>query len=235
MLLEAAIVTMWTYIGAFHLPPLLRRARLEIQIKKDPQGALPKIRKELERNGPTGHRDVVLFLLAECLYLLGDFPGAVEAARSVDAQTFQRSAVGPMFGHLARLLYVNNMVYYLTVGGDLQAASSLVDELHRLSGRYAVGNFLGAACRDTLATYYYHTGQRAEARRLFEECLGASSKTSFVQGLSRYYLGRLDLVEGRTEQGLAKIAESAKQLQGTFFADEPRRLANGTELIPPPP
>ncbi|MBI3927506.1 MAG: hypothetical protein HY319_18350 [Armatimonadetes bacterium] len=244
MIVEAAMIAVGTYWGAFHFVPLLRRIRLERLLRKNAAAALPLIRKELGRNGPTGHRDVVGFLLAECLFLLGDFTGAMESVRNVDPRALQRMA--PMFGGLMRLLYVNGMVYFLSVGGDLAGAAALVDELHRASARWRVRSFLGTAVRDTLATFYYHSGHRTRARQLFEECLAAWPRVSFSERLlhdgverglaiSRYYLGRLDLAEGRMDQGLARIAESARQLPGTFFAEEPGRLAHGTEWIPCPP
>lgn len=51
------------------------------------------------------------------------------------------------------------------------------------------------------------------------------------RALALHLLGRLDLLEGHSEEGLARIGESARLLPGHWLAQEPQRLATHQERL----
>lgn len=210
----------------------LQKINRYLEIGK-PYEFLSAIEKELER----GHRPPVRELLklnrSAGLVYIGKFEDALRSLQEVDLQQLGSGWFGRR-RKFTEALYYNNLLYTLLCARHYQEAVDLWS-LHAEKLVPRTGHSLLDHClKGTAATFQYHCGDVAQARATLERLLQEPDIPQLYKAHRLYYLGRIDLNEGRFAQGMQNIEEAARLAPGGFLQEEPKRLALGEERIPPP-
>lgn len=202
-----------------------------------PQQFLEELDAELRRpaydSRPNPMKELLKLNRSAGLVYLGQFEHALLQLEEVD-----RDALGKgWWGRQRRFtdaLYFNNKLYTLLCARRYEEAIAIWSE-HAEKIVPRTGNpVLDHCLKGTAATYQYHCGDLGQARDMLERLLQEPQIPRLYKAHRLYYLGRIDLSEGRFDQGMARIEEAARLAPGGFLAEEPKRLALGEERIPNP-
>lgn len=199
----------------------------------DPHRALSQIQARLDRPGIGVPTDMYRILHAGALSFIGEFEASWESLARVDRKRFC-TILKTVPNPINQVIYYNSLLYSACLAERHDIAYE-VWEQHRV----ALARFPDPGVEDTLGVFHYYQGNLPEARRHFEKVLkyagpGASITGAIARGTSNYFLARLDLAEGLTESGLQRLQIAASAIPQSFVGQEPLRLAQGTERIPPP-
>jgi tetratricopeptide (TPR) repeat protein len=198
-----------------------------------PHEFLKELDAELERDHTGALRELLKLNRSAGLVYLGEFQAALDALYQVDRDVLGKG----WFGRQRRFtdaLYFNNLLYTLLCARRYDEAIAVWSE-HAEKIVPRTGNpILDHCLKGTSATYQYHCGDIGQARELLERLLQEPNIPRLYKAHRLYYLGRIDLAEGRFAQGMGRIEEAAKLAPGGFLAEEPKRLAVQEERIPNP-
>lgn len=214
-------------IAALHFWFFARRWEKTHRLLLDgyPEEFLKEVEKEMARTRDPQMLAVLTISQTAGLAYLGRFREAIHLMEELD----QKHLRSPEF----KAVYYNNLLYHLLLNREYERARQIMAE----QTRWLVPDYrhqdLNMSLRGTLAIFDYFVGNLAEARSELER-LVASDRPALTRASHLYFLGRLDLHEGRVEEGLAKLKETASLAPRTFFPREIQALSNSDEWIGAP-
>ena len=197
----------------------------------DPHRFLYEIEQEMKRH----HNPAVSALLhmnqAAGLVYLGDFQKGLEALNQINLRVLNHWR-----GRSRRQvesLYYNNRLYILLLNRRFDEAVALWEEAAaHLVPRTGSRN-LDLCLRGTAATYHYFCGDLNQARGLLEELIQVDM-LNIYKAHRLYFLGRIDLHEGRFAEGMQRIEQAARLAPNGYLAEEPKRLSIREERVGAP-
>ena len=159
------------------------------------------------------------------LVYLGRWESAIEVLESMSKSEFRMD--------LHKTLYLNNLLYAYLLAGSYSKARSLFVLEETLIVPERKHSEINQAVVSTLATYRYFFDSPESSRRLFER-LAEIEMDKRPRASILYFLGRLDLHEGKEQSGWQKIEESRLCSLGTFVELEVDALKSGKQRIGAP-
>ncbi|MCA9778465.1 MAG: hypothetical protein KC800_17175 [Candidatus Eremiobacteraeota bacterium] len=159
------------------------------------------------------------------LVYLGRWESAIETLESMSKDDFRIE--------LHKTLYLNNLLYAYLLARKFSKARRLFALEETLIVPERKHNEINQAVVSTLATYRYFFDSPESSRRLFESLNGIEMDTRAKSSIL-YFLGRLDLYEGREPSGWQKIEESRACSMGSFVEQEVASLRSGHPRIGAP-
>jgi len=194
---------------------------------------LRDIDQELQRPHKGALRELLKLNRSAGLVYIGEFEEALAYLKTVDRDILGRGWFGRQRKFTDALFY-NNYLYTLLCARRYEEAAAVwsqaADKMVPRTGHKLLDHCL----KGTAATYQYHCGDLPYARQALELLLQEPRIPRLYKAHRLYYLGRIDLFEGRFEQAMARIEEAARLAPNGFLAEEPKRLALGEERIPNP-
>lgn len=230
-------IFLFTLAGALLFSGLETHARLQ-RINRHleqgrPQQFLHEIELELQKNHSGSLRELLKLNRSAGLVYLGQFEEALLAIREVDREVLGNGWLGRQ-RRFTDALYYNNLLYTLLCAKRYEDAVALwCEHAEKIIPRTGHG-LLDHCLKGTAATYQYHCGDLSQAREALERLIREPNIPRLYKAHRLYYLGRIDLMEGRFDQAMERIEEAAKLAPGGFLAEEPKRLSIGEERIPNP-
>jgi tetratricopeptide (TPR) repeat protein len=198
-----------------------------------PYDFLRDIDLELERPHKGALRELLKLNRSAGLVYIGEFDEALVYLKSVDRDVLGKGWLGRQ-KKFTDALYYNNLLYTLLCARRYSEAVEVWSEsAEKIVPRTGHG-LLDHCLKGTAATYQYHCGDLPNARESLERLLQEPNIPRLYKAHRLYYLGRIDLFEGRFELAMGRIEEAAKLAPGGFLAEEPKRLVLGEERIPNP-
>jgi len=222
----------WLLFGSLETQSRVQRINRALEEGR-PHDFLRDIDQELERR-PSGPLFELLKLNRSAgLVYIGEFDAALVALRSVDRKKLSSGWWG-RHQKFTDALYYNNLLYTLLCAKRYQEAVEVWSESAEKIVPRTNHPLLDHCLKGTAATYQYHCGDLPIARETLERLLQEANIPRLYKAHRLYYLGRIDLFEGRFEQAMERIEEAARLAPNGFLAEEPKRLALGDERIPNP-
>lgn len=201
-----------------------------------PHQFLQELDAEIERDKsdrPSPMKELLKLNRSAGLVYLGEFEAALRQLDDVNREVLGKGWWGKQ-RRFTDALYFNNKLYTLLCARRYDEAIAIWSE-HAEKIVPRTGNpVLDHCLKGTAATYQYHCGDVGQARDLLERLLQEPQIPRLYKAHRLYYLGRIELFEGRFEQGMKNVEEAARLAPGGFLAEEPKRLALGEERIPNP-
>jgi len=233
MLLEAGLTALAGYAGAMSVGHSFQILRLAEQMIDDPQGAMRAIEPRTRGSAFLAPTDMYRMLMAANWSFQGEFESAWEAFAQVNRKRFCQLLPG-IPSPLHRVCYANSLIYHASLAGRHDIARSTYQEYGK-----QLESSRDAAVLDTVGVYYYYEGELERARLYFARVLASGvtarlSSTRISVATSGYFLARIELHEGQTEKGLARLSEAVSALPRSFLGEEPGRLAHRRERVAAP-
>lgn len=194
---------------------------------------LREIDQELQRPHTKGAlRELLKLNRSAGLVYIGEFEEALAYLKTVDRELLGRGWFRQR--KFTDALYYNNYLYTLLCARRYTEAAEVWSLAAEMMVPRTGHKLLDHCLKGTAATYQYHCGDLPYAREALERLLQEPQIPRLYKAHRLYYLGRIDLFEGRFEQAMARIEEAARLAPNGFLAEEPKRLALGEERIPNP-
>lgn len=198
-----------------------------------PHDFLREIDLELEKKHPGALLELLKLNRSAGLVYIGEFERALHELRGVSREVLGKGWFGRQ-RKFTDALYYNNLLYTLLCARHYDEAIALwcenAEKIVPRTGHHMLDHCL----KGTVATYQYHCGDLSHARGTLEMLLQEPDIPKLYKAHRLYYLGRIDLFQGRFQMGMERIEEAARLAPGGFLAEEPKRLSLGEERIPNP-
>ncbi len=190
-----------------------------------PGAFVEAVEGELRRTSHPEMRALLTISRSAGLAYLGRWTEAVDDLESLDHELLRQPE--------ARAVYFNNLLYSLLLAGRFERARQIVSEQTRWLVPEYRHKELNLSLRGTMAAFYYFQGDEEEARKELE-MLESQDRGRLPRAATLYFLARLDLHQGHTERGIARLDEISRTASESCFAEEVQRLPAGEERIAGP-
>lgn len=144
----------------------------------------------------------------------GQWDVAISLLNSIDQSALNQNG---------QILYYNNLLWLLLMAERFDKARKLLSEHPDVLASKTKDDQLNDALKGTLATYEFYLGDVNKSREIFADLLKPEQPT-IVRAVRQYFLGMLDLKQGRAQEGTNNLDKAAELGKGTFIPDKVKEL-----------
>lgn len=117
---------------------------------------------------------------------------------------------------IRKVLLLNNLLCAYLLSSQLERAKELLDSNPEFRGYSSWNRMVGIAIKNTLATYEFYLGDLQKSKTTFIELLDEKMNDEHMAS-NYYFLGQIDLREGKNEEAKIKFNKAKELGKNTFI------------------